>query len=390
MRRNGNWAIWAVALLAFGFMGCAGNRDWCGGSCRCSFVCSDQGANSTAQTDCAKQPPKTAPETGPTAEQQQPQADNAFAQAPAAGTEAESIGSPNMMGDFLRGFVSQQVGTVRISKFNGTAKFFVSIPIVVRIPEAGAGAKIAENESPRPQDRVFLTYNYYDNILPSTNGNSGFSSINLHAETLGGEMTLLNGDASLGVRVPIYQLVGPDVVSQDRLGDVSVIAKYAWINGGPDANLFSTGLMVTTPTSETTVGLFGERINSTIFQPFAGAVVQLGSAAFVHGFSSLAVPTDSHDATFFFNDVGVCYWLFRDSDGDWLTAVVPTVEVHANIPLDKQGARNEPVGALESVVLTEGVQLFFGASLLQIGVATPVTGPRPFDVEVIAQLNIRY
>jgi hypothetical protein len=43
------------------------------------------------------------------------------------------------------------------------------------------------------------------------------------------------------------------------------------------------------------------------------------------------------------------------------------------------------------VVLTEGVEVGFGAGAsVNLGVAVPVTGPRPFDVEAILQLNFRY
>jgi hypothetical protein len=395
VHRTRKWSFVGFFVLVCVAPGCSTeghvlsrSGDWC-----CPWTTTvEPGPTVSAAPETPTQP-KPAESAAPSEAAREAARDNAFAQAPAAGTEAESLGNPNMLGDFIRGFVSRQVGSVLVNVApQGFPKaILVSVPIIARIPEAsGSGMKIAENESPRPQDRVFLTYNYYDNILPSINGNSGLSSINLHVETLGGEVTFLNGDASLGIRVPVYQLVGADQIDQERLDDVSVIAKSAWINDGPDGSVFSTGLMVTLPTSQTTLGLNGERLNSTIFQPFAGAIVQLGARTYLHGFSSVAVPTDSRDATFLFNDIGLGYWLYRDSDGDWLTGVVPTIEAHANTPLNRRGSTKDPVGALESIVLTEGVHLFFGQSVLQIGLATPVTGPRPFDVEAIAQLNFRY
>src|SRR5262249_29857955 len=54
--------------------------------------------------------------------------------------------------------------------------------------------KIADNESPRPQDRVFVNYNYFDRILGT--------SVDLNRETLGFEKTFLDGNASVGMRVP--------------------------------------------------------------------------------------------------------------------------------------------------------------------------------------------
>jgi hypothetical protein len=59
-------------------------------------------------------------------------------------------------------------------------------------------------------------------------------------------------------------------------------------------------------------------------------------------------------------------------------------------PLNLQGGMREPIGAPDSVVLTGGVHLFVGSGVLQVGVATPVTGPKLFDLEAIAQLNYRF
>ena len=43
------------------------------------------------------------------------------------------------------------------------------------------------------------------------------------------------------------------------------------------------------------------------------------------------------------------------------------------------------------MVLTEGVQIGLGSGTsVTVGVAVPVTGPRPFDLEAILQLNFRY
>src|SRR5262249_14126916 len=70
-----------------------------------------------------------------------------------------------------------------------------------RIPVVSGGAvKIADNESPRPVDRIFLTYNFYDNL--NTFGGRDFD---VHREVFGFEKTFLGGDASFGLRVPVLQ-----------------------------------------------------------------------------------------------------------------------------------------------------------------------------------------
>ena len=44
-----------------------------------------------------------------------------------------------------------------------------------------------------------------------------------------------------------------------------------------------------------------------------------------------------------------------------------------------------------SIDLTEGVHILVGQlATLQLGVAFPITGPNPFDVELIAQVNFRF
>ncbi|MCI0639285.1 MAG: hypothetical protein L0Y72_30040 [Gemmataceae bacterium] len=113
----------------------------------------------------------------------------------------------------------------------------VQDPIVSR---AGAGFKVADNESPRPLDRFFFTYNYFNNLR----GQSGFTpgsttavfipgtaatqfldtsiftnlpdafvagrSVNVHRELIGFEKTFLGGDASIEMRFPFFQSEGGD------------------------------------------------------------------------------------------------------------------------------------------------------------------------------------
>ena len=73
------------------------------------------------------------------------------------------VAAPNMLGDFSGGFLS------------------------------GAAFKIADNESPRPEDRLFATYNYFNDVLAHP------SKADLHQEVVGFEKVLLNGCASVGL-----------------------------------------------------------------------------------------------------------------------------------------------------------------------------------------------
>jgi hypothetical protein len=76
-----------------------------------------------------------------------------------------------------------------------------------------------------------------------------------------------------------------------------------------------------------------------------------------------------------------------------ISTVVPTVEVHANSPLNHRSTYSlrDPSRTATSVNITSRLNLEIrGNSLFTIGLATPTTGPRPFDVEAIALFNYRF
>src|SRR5262249_3483533 len=153
-------------------------------------------------------------------------------------------------------------------------------------------------------------------------------------------------------------------------------------------DVLSAGLMVTAPTGPDVPTVAGD-VHSTLLQPFVGYVWNAGRL-YVHGFTSLAVPPDHRDLTVPFNDVGVGPRRFPGGPDRPVRFVVPTVEAHVTTPLDHRGAA-DPVVVPDLVVLTAGVHFgLSGRSTLTLGAATPVTGPRPFDVEAIAQLNWRF
>lgn len=58
------------------------------------------------------------------------------------------------------------------------------------------GFKIADNESPRPQDRVCFNYNYFDNIVPAGPG------LPVNRELIGFEKTFLDEPSFVGPRLP--------------------------------------------------------------------------------------------------------------------------------------------------------------------------------------------
>jgi hypothetical protein len=247
-----------------------------------------------------------------------------------------------------------------------------------------AGAfKIAENESPLPQDRLFVNYNFF------SKGVKGIDRT--HYETIGVEKTLLSEDFSLGLRIPFFQWESSAGETVSGFGDVSVILKYAALGGHRTGDALSLGLAVTTPTSSKPHLRLrtGKEIHSTLLQPFIGYLWNWKDF-FIHGFASVVAPTDSRDLTFLFNDIGIGYWVYRAPRNQLLSGIIPTFEIHVNTPLDNRGAHDVP--RFQDIVdLTGGVTFALGQkSSLGVAVGIPVTGPRQFDVEAIANLNWRF
>jgi hypothetical protein len=95
--------------------------------------------------------------------------------------------------------------------------------------------KIQENESPRPADRVNLTFNYYNSV------DLGTKKIDVQRETLGFEKTFLDGNASLGARLPFFQ----NLDNKDDMGDITLIGKFAFLNDRMTGNVISGGIAIT-------------------------------------------------------------------------------------------------------------------------------------------------
>jgi hypothetical protein len=262
--------------------------------------------------------------------------------------------------------------------------------------------KIADNESPQPQTRAFLTYNYYNNTFfnPGTAASAGanFGRSDLHMQTLGFEGAFLDGTASVGMRIPMYQQAQSvsgysssfsdlsDAIAGYNIGDLTFILKGALLADRQNGMFLSGGLAVTVPTGEDIGIVTLHNDNPWLLQPYVGYLFSAGGA-YVHGFSSVVVPVGSKQVTILFNDIGVGYW-FGDTTGGF--AVVPTIEAHVTTPLNHRGADSVPVGVPDAVDITGGVHLFLGRSSLTFGAAVPLTGPQLYDIEGIVQLNLRF
>lgn len=324
----------------------------------------DGSAPTTPQTP--KSPVQAAP-TIPTAAPGE-----SFAQSPAAGTAETGTFNPQMIGD--------SAGLLHCHLFLGDT---------VCDPVASLGDfKISENESPRPVDRVFFTSNNYWNVKGTSDGGVPPRSIDFYQQTFGFEKTFLDGDASIGLRVPFFEQNGSGAVgSPSDIGDLSVVLKFALINNRQTGNVLSGGLVVTAPTGPS-ISIVSGNVQTTLLQPWAGFIYNMDDF-YVQGFSSVVIPTDSHVATILFNDLGIGYTMFRNRDG-LITSLTPIFEVHVTTPLNHRDSMDDAITVPDIVDLTAGVHLGVGErGLLTLGVATPVVNS-PFDVEAIAQFNLRF
>jgi hypothetical protein len=245
---------------------------------------------------------------------------------------------------------------------------------------------ISENELPRPLDRVFVTYNFYSDVAASGLA-FGAPGAQVHREMAGGEKTFLNGNASVGIRVPVFWVFGSRNVVDSQLGDISLVFKYAFINNRRTGDAVSAGLVVTAPTGPALDVPGQSSVNSTVLQPWFGEIWHWGRLYNID-FTSVAVPTDARDVTLFFESFALAYLVYRNNDPSrWLHGVVPDLECHANIPLNHGSLSSIPIGFPNTVDFTAGCYFFMGRSVLGMGAGTPVTGPKPYSFEALATLN---
>ena len=79
---------------------------------------------------------------------------------------------------------------------------------VAAIVPAIRGFKIADNQYPRPVDRVWTAFNYYDGVNSGINNELGapIKNMQVYNETFGFEKTVLDQQASVGFRLPVNTL----------------------------------------------------------------------------------------------------------------------------------------------------------------------------------------
>lgn len=314
-----------------------------------------------------------------------------FAEAAPAGTEAPGGAyAPQMLGDSLAYF--SQVNFVNPTSLLLSPGQAVNVLVPVG-SLAGSAFKIAENESPRPVDRVWANIDYYTAVYHSLRPGTA-PHVRINREVIGGEKTFLGGDASIGIRVPVFEYndsIGG--TNGANLGDVTIVTKFALLRDNDSGSILSAGVCFTLPTGPGT-GIIApgglntffptENINPTIIQPWVGGIYKPSEQLYIHGFSSLAFPTDDSVPTVWFNDIGAGYYAYRGN----CCAVIPTAELHLTTGLGHQGSQGFPVGVVDTLVAILGCHAAWNdGTTVTIGWGFPLTGPQPFANELLLQIN---
>ena len=188
------------------------------------------------------------------------------------------------------------------------------------------GFKIAENQSPQPQDRVFFSFNYFNNLNAAINRGSTAPINNLRAyrEIFGFEKTFDDGRGSFGIRLPIDTLFAGSTIS----GNFAKPGRDQHLAGRPDA-LHQVRPGVRPEDRQPDLGGPGRHpadrpepvrrgqvhpgaIHTTTIQPFVGYIFAPRPVLPPRLLGASTFPVDSADVTLVYNDVGVGYFVYRD------------------------------------------------------------------------------
>ncbi len=306
---------------------------------------------------------------------------NALASAGEGGTQPAASYNPAFFGDLLGGF------GLKFVAFDDSSRFEYA-----PINSHSSGYKITDGESPRPMDRIYYNYNEFSYVNFSSNG----TPINVQRQVIGLEKTLFDGFMSVGMRIPFVLTDGDPGIATRQFADMTFIVKWGLWNDQKTGNVLSAGLAVTVPTGPQDVlslpDLFATPypLDDSILQPFIGYIYNFSPRLYTQGFLAVAVPTDSKDVTILFNDMSFGYWLYRNPSDEFIRGFVPTVEVHVNTPLNHQGKDSLPIGFSELVDMTCGAYLIFPRSTLGGAIGFPMTGPKPYGIEAVAQFTLRF
>jgi hypothetical protein len=350
---------------------------------------------------------------------------------------------PNMFGDLAGATSVVQLESTPLASVGGGSQFSKGM---INLPMAGGGSrvgKISENDSPIPRDRIFFSYNHFQNVIQLSETPSNPPGPPLMRQepidryTMGLEKTFFDGRTSVEVRMPLQGTIDAQLqtvgLSSNSVGNLTVVLKSLLYM---DYSLaVGAGMAIETPTGgDMFVRLSTANLQfqnqTTHLLPYIGFVWSpgdprwgWGSGLFLSGFAQIDINTSSNavdvlgpnhaavgtlgkltDQNLGFLDLAAGYWIYRDPDAPRLTGVAAVTELHYTTTLqnaDQIGGTANGTGIslnatgnrFDVLNGTVGVQfLMFDASSLRIAGVFPLGGEnrRLFDSEVQVQFNRRF
>ncbi len=328
---------------------------------------------------------------------------------------------PEMFGDFFGG--GSITTAIAIPAGTGTAT----------LPTAGGArrSKIAENNKPFPQDRVFFMYNHFHNALETELTGSLLGAgpapddFSVDRYTFGFEKTFCEGTWSAELRVPFTGRFAEETtgfeVDGGKWGNLSVVLKrllYA-----SECAAVAGGMAIDFPTGsdvDGTIGADSFSLDNDAYHlmPYVGFMSLPDDRAFVQGFVQLDVPLNGNrvevvpaagsgrldEQTLLFFDISGGYWVYRNDCGSGLTGLAPIVELHYTTTLEDTDSVAFATGAatydfanaanrLDVLNLTLGLHAQFGQGLnVRVGAVFPLRNDddKIFDAELQVSVNWRY
>lgn len=333
-----------------------------------------------------------------------------------------------MIGDFFAGD-GQIVFLANVTSGKPVPK------VVGQIPSAGGTgrAKISDDNSVFPEDRVFFLYNNFDNaiLVPAPSPHA----LEVNRYTPGFEKTFLDRNASVELRIPFANTQSSNVFlaggkDEDvEFGNLEATLKFLLWRDPTWA--FATGVGFNMPTAadakvfpvaQTQVlaaarPLFTIENNAFHVQPYFGALWTPDDRLFVQAFAQFDIDTNGnhvqqlnvgdvgslYDQNLFQVDIQAGFWWYRNPQAPYLTGVAPTIEFHYTTTIQDAkivGAATDSgtylfgntANRLDIQNLTVGLELFIGPrATLNIAGVLPLNAPnspsRQFDQEIFVQFN---
>lgn len=297
---------------------------------------------------------------------------------------------------------------------------------IVHIPVPSPGlivgrVKIAENGSPFPRDRVFLSHSLFDNVPLAPGG------VNVNRFVPGFEKTFYNGLMSIETRVPfavgLDSQISADGItntSEAELGDLTMFWKSLLWCRGPFALAGGMGVSVPTADDVRVSQVNGTQLirieNEAVrLLPYIGTHHNLGRF-FAQTFLQLdfnaqgnpvRVNADGNglteigtlqDTPLIYADASLGWWAYRSSNRRNIVAgIAPVGELHFNRSLsdtDVVSIGNFQIGdAAETIALLNGVvgihAILHSGTTITMGFTTPLGGgnDQQFDGEFRLMIN---